>query len=1121
MVILGLVLQKAGWPAVLLICTCVTGWLAPFLGMPFSLCHGAGLANWKRLARVVGLVLGVLLVVGFRLQAGTSPYLVDVWDREDGLPSSSVSGIAQTPEGYLWIGTFNGLERFDGARFVNFDPFNTPELKQERVHYLFTDAQGTLWINTFDGSMTTWRKGVFTRETNWPGGPGELVSASFNRVIFATTGAVVERLGPPDKPSRWQVIRPAGGILTHTACADAAGDIWYITANHQLGRVQGNQSEILPADPVLPGNRINCLATDPAGRLWVGTDAGLARREGSHFLDQTPADPEPLSVTFLAINPQNECWVFANGHMRRCRDRVWVAEATAWRDLPRAHVNSLSAHMDLAGNLWFVHFGKGLLCAGTDGSVRSIASGDGLPGNRVICWFQDREGNVWVGADRGGLARLRPCQFKVINSVNDPAANTFMSVCEDAGGAVWMGSLGGGITRWQNEVVTNFPLTTLNNQGSVFAIYPDQQPGCLWLSADSEDLYRFANGQISQPNWSVHGVKAILRDRRGRLWLGMRDGLACYANGTLKHLGTNDGFQRSDVRALAEDGQGNIWAGTGTGELYRFGNQNIKPGAVAGGVVYRVPDRWGKQPVWAICPDQGTLWVGTFRGGLLRFQDGQFTRYTVEQGLPNDVICQILPDRLGNLWLGTYGGIVRVSKAELNAAARAPSNSIAWATYGRLDGLTSLECAGGYQPSGWLGADGRLWFSTSEGVASIQPNTLISNRQVPPLLIEDVIVDGKPVNLPPATASSPASFGRTDLEIGPGKHYVEFHYTGLSFTAPEQVRFRYRLRGLEDQWVEAGTRRFAPYTFLHPGDYHFEVMACNNEGLWNPHAAALTLSIQPHVWESWWFFLSLGCLLAGSIAIGARRLGIRKYRRQMERLEQQQALERDRARIARDIHDDLGSGLTQIGLLTELTRRAPAEALDGRLNQISDTARELTGAMDEIVWAVNPRNDTLDSLAIYLCKFVPEFLSLAGVRCRLDVPVRLPPRPLSAESRHNLFLAVKEALNNAVKYAQATEVRLKLIPARRTFTILIQDNGRGFAPNADTIAAGGRSAGGNGLPNLAQRLKNIGGRVRINSQPGRGVTVGLTVPFDPPASPQMAISIRQSIVPFSPPAGRN
>jgi len=1045
-------------------------------------------------------------MAGQPVSAASDHFLVDVWDRETGLPSSSITSLAQTPEGYLWIGTYNGLVRFDGVRFVSFDPFNTPELEHEHIRYLSTDAQGTLWINTFNGSMTAWRNGVFSRETNWTAGLGEMIGTRSNLVLFVGTGCLVERRGGPGERGLWQNIKPTGGLTGHLACEDGAGDIWYVSGNHQLGRIRGEASELLGPASGLPGGLVKCLAVDPAGNLWVGADTGLFRWTGQCFENQTPSGPAAAGLTFLAFNRQGDCWADASGHLRLYRDKAWVAEATVWQDLPKAFAPTLSAHQDAAGNTWFCHYGNGILRVGADGSMRTLTTGDGLPGNRIICWLQDHEGNIWVGADHGGLARLRERQFNVINPGDAAASKVAMSVCADGQGAIWIGSQGGGLTRWLDGAATHYPLDSLVNKGFVFAIYPDDQPGSLWLSADNEDLCHFDNGLVTRPKWSVHGVKAILRDRDGRLWLGMRDGMACYVAGSLKHFGTHEGFHRSDVRALAQDRAGNVWAGTGDGHLYRFGPVWTNAAVLPTGVVYQMNDRWGQQPIWSLCADpQDTLWLGTFRGGLLRFKDGQFTRYMGVQGLPNDVICQILPDHQGSLWLGSYGGIFRASRAELNLLAEGKSDSVAWVTYGRLDGLPSQECSGGYQPSGWTGSDGRLWFATLKGVVSVQPRGMINDRPVPSVILEEVVVDGKVVAQPPPAATV-AGLRPVRVEVGPGKHYVEFRFTGLSFSAPEQVRFRYRLRELDDLWVQAGTRRSAQYSFLRPGDYHFEVTACNNEGLWNPAVGSVTLRIAPHVWQTWWFMLVSALGVAGGIALVARAVSIRKIRRQIELLEQQQAVERDRARIARDIHDDLGAGLTQITLLTELTRRAPTEALNSRLNQISETARELTGAMDEIVWAVNPQNDTLDGFAIYLCKFGQEYLSVAGIRCRLDVPVQLPSLALPAEIRHHLFLAIKETLHNIVKHARASEVLLKLTVGHAGLTVVIQDNGRGLGKSPESSSSEGRIANGNGLPNLEQRLAIIGGRAMLANAPGGGVLVELVAPFHPPASPQMAIS---------------
>jgi signal transduction histidine kinase len=403
--------------------------------------------------------------------------------------------------------------------------------------------------------------------------------------------------------------------------------------------------------------------------------------------------------------------------------------------------------------------------------------------------------------------------------------------------------------------------------------------------------------------------------------------------------------------------------------------------------------------------------------------------------------------------------------------------------YCLYDGLPTLECSENYQPSSWHGRDGTLWFATVKGLVSVQPVEIPANRLPPPVVIEAVLVDGK-------------SFGtETPLQIPPGRHQLDFHYTALSFAAPDKVRFRYRLEGLDEGWVEADGKRSAHYGPLLPGKYRFQVIACNNDGVWNDAGSSVSLKVLPHFWETWWFGAAMTILLAGVVISAVRYAVTRKLRRKLEQLKQQRAIERERERIAKDIHDDLGAGLTQIMLQSALARRDPQEQIQTHLAQISGTALELVSAMDEIVWAINPENDTLDGLVTYAGKYAEEYVAKAGLRCRLDLPVQVPAVALSAEVRHNLFLAVKEALNNAVKHAQAAEISflLKLQPSG--FSLVIRDDGRGLVPDVtgSPAADSGRVSSGLGLRNLVQRLEKIGGTCTIKSEPGQGTEVELTV----------------------------
>jgi len=314
------------------------------------------------------------------------------------------------------------------------------------------------------------------------------------------------------------------------------------------------------------------------------------------------------------------------------------------------------------------------------------------------------------------------------------------------------------------------------------------------------------------------------------------------------------------------------------------------------------------------------------------------------------------------------------------------------------------------------------------------------------------------------------------------------------------VRFQYRLDGLESDWVNVGTRRVAYYSYLKPGNYTFRVIACNNDGVWNEAGPVLAFTVKPWFWQTWWF--EVGAALAGVVAVAGtvRSTTRRRLHEKMERLERQRVLENERARIAKDIHDDLGSNLARIMMLSQSDRAGgeDAQQIAARLNKVYLTTRELTRTMDEIVWAVSPHHDTLDSLVNYLGKFAQDFLNVANIRCRLVVPIELPAWPLTAEVRHSLFLAFKEALHNVVKHAAATEVRISLTLAAAGFSATIEDDGVGFEPSRPGPAPTGqdalRIAGGNGLANMRKRLESIGGECRVDSVPGRGTRITYIVP---------------------------
>jgi hypothetical protein len=340
---------------------------------------------------------------------------------------------------------------------------------------------------------------------------------------------------------------------------------------------------------------------------------------------------------------------------------------------------------------------------------------------------------------------------------------------------------------------------------------------------------------------------------------------------------------------------------------------------------------------------------------------------------------------------------------------------------------------------------------------------------------------------------------KTSLHLRPDHRKLDIDFAALSYVSPESVRYRYRLSRFDTDWVEAGPGHRATYPRLPAGNYEFRVIACNNSGVWNETGATLALTVSPFFWETWWFKIGSGTVTLAGLASGVALVARRRYRRKLRQLEARRALEQERARIARDIHDDLGASLTRISLLSQPAGGGAGdmETATANLAQIYHTARDLTQAMGEVVWAVNPAHDTLDSLANYLSQYAQSFLKLARIRCRLEMPMQLSKLPVSAEVRHNLFLAFKEALNNVVKYAAASEVQIALIPGDSGFELRVTDNGRGFSASTQEPAPPGQPVPaatlGYGLGNMRRRLEEIGGRCELQSEPGRGTRLSFHV----------------------------
>ena len=1022
-------------------------------------------------------------------------YTVKVWGADDGLAEGSVTDVAQTPEGYLWVGTlFGSVLRFDGVRFVSYNSANTPEFSLKwGVPRLMVDQAGILWISMHDGGMTTWDKQGFHPAFTGTNQPGQLLWSAAGRVIFSFANGKILSGRKLGEQWDWETVALPDAAPQSEPCADANGRVWYLRGKHELGIWDGKEAKTLTLAGGLAGQRFKVLAADAQKHIWIGTGQALAEWQTDHFEEMVPTNGEPLlDVKRIVPSGNSNLWVEANGRMRRCSGRRWLAESEGWNQELGGLYTLRFLHGDEKGGLWSSAGDLGLVHVLEDGTFHRLTTHEGLPSNAVHFAYQDRDGNTWLGYERGGLVQVRQRVFHVIGKEEGLNENLINTVCEDAQGTVWIGTHGGTIGRCVNDICTNFTLPGVAREED--SIVTADAHGRVWIGAQWAGLFLSETGQvqrIADPTQLEGYPRLMLPGRDGRLWVGTLSSIVYVQDGKLTTAYTAETVGGHPT-GLAETADGTIWAGTLDGLLLRWVGKQFVP--------VEPPDRNALGRIWALWPaPDGSLWAGTEQGGLLHWNKGKFRRYTMKDGLPSDSIIQALGDVQGNLWLGTRAGIVRIFGAALARFERGELDGLPVSVYGQSDGLLTIGSAIIFQPNCWRGYDGHLFFAMANSVADVKPGEVHINPLPPTVVLEELRVEDVrawPRQAGAILTAANNSGGRgpasllPEIKVGHGRGDLEFRYTGLSLGSPLGVRFKYKLEGLENNWNDAHGERKAIYRHVPPGEYVFRVIAGNSDSVWNEGGALLKVVVEPHFYQTAWFQGGTGLLAVAGLSFGVIVTMRRRMHRHLEQLKQQHGLERERTRIAQDLHDDLGAGLTEISLLSGLLREPSrfSERKQEALERIAQRCRDLVMALDEIVWAVNPRNDSVNSLGGYLSRYAQGFLEPTSIRCRLQVQEAELDHPLTSEQRHNLFLAFKEALTNIVKHSGATEVRIRiLLEGKNRLLLCLEDNGRGLPPGVDTDA--------NGLVNLRQRMAQIGGQCGIANQPSGGVAVNLSLPL--------------------------
>ncbi len=1000
---------------------------------------------------------------------------------EQGLSQSTVEAIVQDRSGLIWIGTEDGLNRFDGYEFTVFrnDLDDPNSISDNNIWCLHVDRKGNLWIGTYTSGLNRFdpETETFTRYLHDPEDPA---SISSDRIRSITE--------------------------------DLSGNIWIGTRDGGLNRLEPGSGRFIrfahdqDSGSSLPSNNVRFVCPCPDGSFWIATNRGISRLDTdkerfTHF-STGAADSNSLvhnNVRHILMDRSGILWISTRGGLSRFDPRSLQFVNFTHEDGVAGSISSDNIRKvfeDSHGRLLIGTTNGGLCLLDRDKQyftsyINNPADPQSLSNNSVRVIFEDRSGLIWLGAFGGGLNIHDPGTDRFRHYRHDPtdpnslSDRIIWSVAEGPGGDIWFGTNSGDLNRFirstgKYDVFTNISGKRRDGSSGYIRSLLWDNAGRLWLTSFNTGVYRLdQSGEIrlrlvhdpETPNsLGDDNVRSIYRDKGGDIWFCLTDrGLDHYdpATGAFTHF-TYDPDDSSSIghdytQSIIQDSKGTCWLATKNGlnmieftrdpsgisiaGITRLYHDSADPGSLSNSYILSMHEA-----------RNGDIWIGTMHGlSRLREEDRNkpvFTRYFMKNGLPNDVIYGILEDSAGNLWLSTNFGLSRLD----------PETG-AFKNFDTRDGLHGNEFNTG---TFCRTSRGTFIFGGVNGATEFHPDSLVESTFNAPIVLTGFNIFDEPAVLDPSISSM------EEITLSYRDNYFSFEFASLDYSKPDRNRYSYILEGLDREWTNAGNRRFAGYTRVHAGKYVFKVRGTNGDGVWSDEIASIRIIITPPFWKTWWF-ITLAILAAtGTIA------GLITYR-----VKQLLAIERLRSKIAADLHDDIGAGLTEISIMGEvITRKLPPDSKDlvtSEIERIGTTSRHLIDSMSDIVWLVSPRRDSLYDLISRVGDSFKETLHAGNIHFRTQNLASLKNVRLSMEYRQNLFLIFKEAMNNSLKYSGAAEISLNVELSGRKLVMQLIDDGKGF----DTDQA----RDGNGLGNMKERAARIGGVLGIESAPGNGTTI--------------------------------
>jgi ligand-binding sensor domain-containing protein/signal transduction histidine kinase len=1011
--------------------------------------------------------------------------------------------VLQDSNGFIWIGAQEGLLRYDGYSYKRYTqiPFDSTSLSNNWVMAIKEDKKGNLWIGTVGGGLNYFDQKTekFTRHMYSINKSNTISSNNIYSILinddgslwlgtqnhgliymsFDSSGKTCYKNYNLDSEPKPQPRSGENFILD--LHKDQKGNIWIgtITGGLKSLDVETGQITHFKHDPnnlaSLSSNTVSSICEDDSGNLWIGTGShiweygkGLNRLnpntgQFTHY-KHDPDDPSSIcsnNITSLLIDQKGVLWI---GTVHNYLNSIPISELLSGKKSHFTHHSNLdwsrinSIYEDRLGNIWIAFFGRLMLKYNRQqnpfiwyryikGNLNSLRSSAGMVQS-------DQSGNIWFGGTGGALDRYDPKTGQFTHYFHHPAkpsglnSDRVTSICEDKYGFYWIGTDNG--------------LNRLNPKTGVFD----------HIQENLKNPYGLKSNLVTE----------VLARQSGNLWIAsVASGLQLYdiEEDRFYHFDLDsNSIEDEGINGIYEDNSGTLWNQTLN---YGFYALKIKDHQIASvkHYIHDPNDRYSlsyNQISDLIRPqiiDTTALWVATGNGlNRLDLNTDRFTHFYIEDGLPSNNILKVLEDDEGNIWCACAIGIavydIKTGKIR---------------SYDKGDGLPYTEFCSRSQ-SACKTSDGQLIFGAEYGAIGFYPEQLKHNLHIPPIRFTDFKIFHKSVQLDIAIQF------KKEIVLTHDQNMFSFEFSALDFTNPKKNQFAYKMEELYDDWVQLNHQRTVSFTNLDPGKYIFRVKGSNNHGIWNEEGASIRIIIDPPFWQTTWFRIFSALLILSVLVLIVRYLATRKLKQRLQKLEYQRKLDNERERISKDMHDEVGSSLTHIAILSEVAKKQIAGESNGKnqIENIAQISREVVDNIGEIIWAINPSNDSLENLISYIRQCASHFFDDASVNCVFDIPKEIPEVSLSAEFRRNIFLVIKEATTNILKHAGATEVLFQIELIKNQMKVKIEDNGRGFHPKDCSKFC-------NGLNNMKHRIGQLGGSWDIQSAVSEGTKVMVSVNF--------------------------